>query len=289
MPPGFIVEIRLRVPILHPACAYTGMLVRLYWECARRGYQRYAAYPAATWAGLFTNSVFGFMRGSVLLALFRHRSEIGAYDASAAMTYVWLTQGLIATVDIWRWKEFAERIRSGDIAVDLARPLDVQVSSLAFDLGRACYHALFRGIPPLLLGAAVFNLTGPSGPLVWLAFLLSVALAVCVSFAFRFAYNLSAFWLTDYRGPASLAVLTATLLSGLLVPVGFFPDWMERIAQATPFPAMIQTPIDIFVGKASGAAIGGALAAQAGWLAFLLLAGRALFAAGTRRLVVQGG
>jgi len=35
----------------------------------RRGYARYAAYPAATVAGIFTNSIFGFMKGYVLLAV----------------------------------------------------------------------------------------------------------------------------------------------------------------------------------------------------------------------------
>lgn len=229
------------------------------------------------------------MRGSVLLALFQQRSEIGGYGAGDTITYVWLTQGLLATIGLWGWKELGERIRSGDIVIDLSRPLDVQLGGLAFDLGRAWYHALFRGIPPVLVGALVFDLSGPPSLLAWSAFLLSVALAVSVSFAFRFAYNLSAFWLADYRGMAALAMIAATLFSGFLAPVGFFPRWLAVIAYATPFPAMIQTPIDIFVGKASGAAVAGALAAQAAWLALLLLAGRALFAAGARRLVVQGG
>ncbi|MGH8885811.1 MAG: ABC transporter permease [Egibacteraceae bacterium] len=263
--------------------------MRLYWEVARRGYRRYAAYPAATWAGLFTNVVFGFMRGSVLLALFRQRHQIGGYDAADAMSYTWLTQALLMTVYLWGWKELALRIRSGDIAVDLSRPLDVQLGGLAFDLGRACYHALFRGIPPLLVGVLVFDLTVPSRPLVWLAFLASVALAVAVSYAFRFGYNLPAFWLADYRGVASLATLTATLLSGFVVPVALFPEWLAAVAHATPFPAMAQTPIDVFVGAVRGPAVLTALAAQAGWLVALLLLGRALFAAGTRRLVVQGG
>jgi len=81
-------------------------------EIARRGYSRYAAYPIATLAGLFTNTLFGFMRGFVLLALFEQRSEIGGYDAAATLTYTWLTQALIATVFIWGWLAW----RSGSAA-----------------------------------------------------------------------------------------------------------------------------------------------------------------------------
>jgi ABC-2 type transport system permease protein len=263
--------------------------VRLYWELARRGYRRYAAYPAATWAGLFTNAMFGFLKGYILLALFRHRDDIGGYDAQATITYVWLTQALIATVAIWGWAEFAQRIKTGDVAIDLARPAHPLLTGLATDLGRGLYHALFRGIPPLVLGALFFDLTAPRHVGLWIAFLASVVLAIAVSFAWRFLYNLIPFWTGDYRGVTGMAMIVANLLSGFIIPLTFFPGWLRTLAYATPFPSLIQIPVDLFVGKTEGWAILSALAMQAGWLAGLLLLGAAIYAAGTRRLVIQGG
>ena len=263
--------------------------MRLDWELARRGYRRYAAYPAATIAGIFTNTVFGFLRGYVLLALYEHRDIVGGYDAGDAVTYVWLTQGLISIVYIWGWPDLAVRIKSGDVATDLVRPVDPLRAGLAFDFGRALYHALFRGVPPFVVGALLFDLTFPANPAVWLAFALSVALAIGVSFAWRFLYNSAAFWVLDYRGPAVMAMIVANLFSGFIIPVGFFPDWLKTIAYATPFPAMVQTPIDVFVGKLEGVDAVFALAVQLAWLVGLLVACRLVLAAGTRRLVVQGG
>ena len=46
-----------------------------------------------------------------------------------------------------------ERIRTGDIAVDLYRPADLQLWWLAGDLGRAAFHLLGRGVLPMVLGA----------------------------------------------------------------------------------------------------------------------------------------
>jgi viologen exporter family transport system permease protein len=181
------------------------------------------------------------------------------------------------------------RIHSGDIATDLARPVDPLRAGLSFDLGRALYHALYRGLPPLVVGAIVFDLTGPANPLVWLAFGLSVVLAVALSYAWRFLYNSSAFWVLHYRGPAVMAMLLANLFSGFIIPVGFFPDWLKAIAYATPFPAMVQMPIDVFVGKAGGLEALFTLGVQLAWLVGLLVACRIVFAAGTRRLVIQGG
>jgi ABC-2 type transport system permease protein len=52
---------------------------------------------------------------------------------------------------------------------------------------------------------------------------------------------------------------------------------------------MVQTPIDVFMGRFSGPELLVALATQAAWAIVLGLAARGLFALGTRRLVIQGG
>jgi viologen exporter family transport system permease protein len=263
--------------------------VRLEWELALRGYRRYAAYPAATWAGILTNSVFGFIQAYVLLALFETRDDIGGYDATATLTYVWLTQAMLATVGIFGESEFARRIQRGDVATDLIRPVHPLRAGLAFDYGRALYHAVFRGLPPLVVGAIVFDLTAPSNPVVWAVFLLSVLLAIAVSFAFRFLYNLSAFWMLDYRGAMRIAVALAAFFSGFIIPVRFFPEWLQTLAYATPFPSMLQLPVDVFVGATTGTQLVATLAMQLGWLIALVGACYGVFSRGTRKLVVQGG
>jgi ABC-2 type transport system permease protein len=84
--------------------------------------------------------------------------------------------------------------------------------------------------------------------------------------------------------------VTATLFfSGFIIPLAFFPGPLRTVANATPFPAMLQRTVDIFVGKAEGVDVVVALAVQVGWAAALCAAAYATFAAGTRRLVVQGG
>src|SRR3954451_7818919 len=136
--------------------------MRVYVELARRGFRRAAAYPAATFAGVFTNTIFGFINAAVLLTVFRFRSNVGGYDSRDLVTYVWLVQGLLMPVAIFGWYELALRIRSGDVAIDLCRPLDVQLGGLAFDLGRASFAVTFRAIPPFVIGALVYDLRFPA-------------------------------------------------------------------------------------------------------------------------------
>jgi ABC-2 type transport system permease protein len=262
--------------------------VRLDWEIAKRGWRRYAAYPWATAAGVFTNTIFGFLQAYILLAVFHRRSDVGGYDAADTVTYVWLAQALIMTVYIFTWQELALRIRDGSIVTDLSRPLDPLRYWLAFDLGRAPYHLLFRGVLPFTVGALVFELHYPS-PLDAAAFVLSVALAVVVSLGFRFLYNTAGFWLLDIRGVMTVAITVNLFLSGMVMPLSFFPDWLRTVARGLPFAAILQTPVDVWLGKHDGAGLAGVIALQVLWALVLLALGRVALRAGARRLVVQGG
>jgi ABC-2 type transport system permease protein len=263
--------------------------VRLYWEIARSGYRRYAAYRGATYAGVFTNTVFGFMRAYVLIALFRSHPHVGGYTVADVLTYTWLTQASLAAVFIWGWFEIALRIRSGDVASDLQRPVDFQAYWLTQDLGRALYHTIYRGIPPFLIGALVFRLFLPLDPATYLLYAVSMVLAVCISFSFRFMTNILAFWLLDYRGVMTVAASFWTFLSGFVVPLAIFPPAWRAVAEALPFAGMIQTPIDIFLEKYQGLALLAVLGRQLLWALALLALGRWLMALAMRKLVVQGG
>ena len=262
--------------------------MRAYWEIARQGYRRTAAYRGATLAGFVTNTVFGLMRGYVLAAL-AARPRIAGWDSADALTYVWLTQGLATTVYIWSWNQLAERIASGDVAVDLGRPIDLQGQWLAWDLGRATYHLIFRGIPPVVVGALLFGIRFPSEPLLWLAFAVSLVLAVIVSFAIRFLANLWSFWVMDWRGPIGLATVLWTVLSGFVIPISFVPGPARIVIERLPFVGMVQTPIEVFLGKHHGLDLLAVLGLQLAWAVTLLALGRVVLSAGTRRLVIQGG
>jgi ABC-2 type transport system permease protein len=266
-----------------------GGTLRFYWEVARRGYRRYATYRGATFAGVFTNTIFGFLRAYVLIAFFNSRPQVGGYTVSDALTYAWLTQGALMVVYIWGWYEIAERIRSGDIISDFQRPVDFQSYWLSQDLGRALYHAIFRGIPPFVIGALAFQLVFPLNPVTYLLFAVSIAFAVCLSFSLRFIFNILAFWLMDYRGINGIAAVFWTFLSGFILPLAIFPPIWRSIAEVLPFAGMVQTPVDIFLQQARGLDLLRLLALQVGWTIALLAFGRWLLGRAMRRLVVQGG
>ena len=264
--------------------------VRVYAELARRAWQRQRAYGNANLAGLFTNSFFGYIRVVPLIAAFASRPEISGYDRDAAITWNWLVQSLITIVALWGWWEVALTIRSGGVAIDLARPIHYLGYWLARDVGRAAYSTVYRFMPILIVGQLVSGLRWPEAPwLTWPAFLCSLILALFTSFAWRFLLNLGAFWLTDYRAIASLGLVATTFLSGFLVPLAFFPPAIRSILEVLPFAAIIQTPATVFLERAEGLDLALLLAEQLGWAIVMLGVAHWGAQVAMRRVTVQGG
>jgi ABC-2 type transport system permease protein len=228
----------------------------------------------------------------VYLALWDVRPDAGGYDATDAVTYVWLGQAMIMTVMFWgggSTNDLADRIRTGDVALDLYRPVPLIGWYLAQDLGRSLYHLLARGLAPTLVGALLFDIRWPGSYAAWLAFVVSLPLAVTVSFAIRFLFASMAFWLLDASGPHTLSFLLSTFFGGLTVPLVIFPGWTRDVVMALPWAAYLQVPADLWLGKREGWEALAGLGFAGAWALVLLACCGVVLRSATRRVVVQGG
>ena len=264
----------------------------LYAAVAARSFRRFSTYRAATLAGVFTNSVFGVIYSYAYLALWNQRPDAGGYDATDAVTYVWLGQALLMTTALWgggTTDDLADRIRSGDVAVDLYRPVGLVGWYLAGDLGRAAYHVISRGVLPTIVGLLLFDIAMPATPEAAVGFALSLTLAVVTSFGIRFMVACSAFWLLDQTGLRTLSGVLAIFLSGMTLPLVIFPEPLRSIALALPWASYLQTPADIWLGQRTGLAMVEGLLVQAVWAVVLLALCQVVLNTATRKVVVQGG
>jgi ABC-2 type transport system permease protein len=199
---------------------------------------------------------------------------------------------MIMVVAVWNGgatDDLAERIKTGDVAVDLYRPASLLLWYLATDLGRATYHLVTRGLAPMVVGALLFPLRFPATPVQWGLFTVSVLLAVVVSFGIRMLVSASAFWLLDDAGPKQMNAVLAMFLSGLTVPLVLFPGWTRAVAMLLPWAAYLQAPADIFLGKSTGTGLWGTLGLQAAWAVVVLLLAAGVLRLADRKVVVQGG
>ncbi|MFC4530663.1 ABC transporter permease [Sphaerisporangium dianthi] len=223
----------------------------------------------------------------MLIALWEARPGLAGYDVVDAVTFCFLTQALIGPMEVFGGGiQLGQRVRTGDIALDLVRPASLQMWTLADDLGRAAFMFIGRSLLPTLFGAALFGVRFPGHAATWAAFLASAILGVVVSFGLRYLVALSSCWILDDRGVQSLSLVMTMFFSGMILPLVLFPGWLGTLAQALPWAAMVQVPADVFLGKRD---VLGALAFQAAWVAALLALGAAVTRTARRKVVIQGG
>lgn len=192
---------------------------------------------------MFTNTVFGVVLVYTYLALWDERPHLGGYDQAQAVTYVWLGQCLYATLAIQGGgfeKDLMERIRTGDIAVDLYRPADLQLWCLASDFGRSMFQLLGRGVIPFVFGSLFFPMALPTDVTSWAALLVSLLLAILVSFGIRYLAALSVFWLMDGTGINQATMILGIFCSGMVLPLNAFPGALGDIVRVLPWAAQIQ-------------------------------------------------
>lgn len=264
-------------------------LMRLFLELSKRSFQRHLTYRAATIAGLATNLFFGLLRAAVLVALYNERESLAGLSVDGAVTYTGITQAAAAYLSIFGWWHLMMSVESGQISSDLLKPMPYYAFWLAQDLGRAAVQLFLRGCPIILFYALIFDITYPTSLWQWLAFALAIIFSWIVSFSFNFLVNLAAFWTPNARGIGRFAFGFAWTLSGFFLPLRFFPDWFVNIANLTPFPSMVNTTVEIYLGVLTGPAMIQALLIQIFWGLVLIGLGQWVLQAGVRRLVIQGG
>lgn len=263
--------------------------MRLFFHLARLAFQRQITYRAAALAGLATNFFFGLLRASVLVALFGSQQVVEGISVQGAITYTGLTQAIIATLSFFGWWEVMDAVYSGDIGMALLKPLDTFNFWLAQDLGRALANLIMRGLSIMALYALFFDITMPASAGSWLALGVALVLGWLVSFAWRFLINLAAFWSPNARGIGRFGFALTWVLSGFIMPLRLFPTWFVQLCNLTPFPSMINTIVEVYLGVISGSALLQALLVQALWFLALALLAKLLLRAGVRHLVIQGG
>lgn len=263
--------------------------MRLFWELTRRSFQRYFSYRAAALAGLLTNLFWGMLRAALMIALFAGQPEVSGMTLQDAVTFTALTQAVISYLSVFGWFELMNSVHSGAVATDLLKPIGYYRFWLAQDLGRAITQLVLRGIPLLCAYALFYPITLPHSVTQWIWIGVAMILALLISFSYRFLINLSAFWVQNAIGIGRMGFFAPLFLSGFIIPIRFMPDWFANFCWLTPFPHMVTTVVEIYLGLLDGVDLYHALAFQLLWFVALYGISQVVLRLGVRRLVILGG
>ena len=260
-----------------------------YGAFARVGLAGARAEPGKTYAGV----VFLFVILGVFSALWRAVGAMGASGGSAGgvgtrqmmVWYIAMTEWVLFCAPLLHFDVEAD-VRRGDVAYQIGRP----VSYIGAHLARAVGSLVLRA-PVLLAAACTAGLLfggRPAHPAAIVRVVVIGVFAAIVISAWYVSIGLLAFWLGDIAPVYWIWQKLTFVLGGLLLPLSFYPDLVVRIAEFTPFLAMLTGPASfVLVHPLFGTIeLVGLLVL---WLVVACTVAVALFRRATRTLQLNGG
>ncbi|MBE5794596.1 MAG: ABC transporter permease [Clostridiales bacterium] len=250
-------------------------------------------YRTAAWAGISTQFFWGMMNLLMYRAFYRSGQNAFPMTFEQLSSYIWLQQAFLAMFMTWFYdNEIFGHITSGSIAYELCRPCDLYnmwfVKNMAIRLSRV----VLRCFPILIIVALLphpYGISLPVTPQAFPMFLLAMFLGFLVLIAFNMLVYISAFYTVSPMGIRILVTSVLEFLTGAVIPIPFFPEWLQPMMYALPFGSMQNTPFLIYIGHVSSREAWNAIGLQLFWLGGLLLLGKAVMHHALKKVVVQGG
>jgi ABC-2 type transport system permease protein len=268
-------------------------------QAARRNFPVYAALASTTvksnlaysmwvWADFFVTIASMFIFVYFWRAVYAGTATLGGLTLAETISYILLARLLAPLVETRTIFFFGFMLRQGQIAVELTRPLDMQLRMLVESFGELAAF-LVRRLPLFFLAWLFFGLRLSASPAVWGAFLLSLILGAVVVFLFDWMFASLAFYVTETWGLSVVRIGVGSFFSGALVPLAMMPDWLQHIAAALPFAQLISVPVSLLSGITPLAGAPRLWLVQVMWIAGLLILSRVVFRVALRKVTVQGG
>jgi len=265
--------------------------MRAYYAILSARFRVLLQYRAAAIAGVVTQTFFGLVIVMVMRTFYRSSGPGADHPMTIAevVTYVWLAQGMIRLI-IWHGDpDVREMVRTGGVAYELLKPVDLYNLWYVRGIALIAAPVFLRAVPMLIIAKLFLGMGWPASPGSALAWLAATLASVLLAAAMCTLASISLMWTVSGEGLRRFTTVGAWFLSGIVVPLPLFPDWAQAAMAILPFCGLIDTPLQLYLGRIPPGQALGAVAHQLAWTVACVLLGRALVARGKHRLVVQGG
>ncbi len=250
-------------------------------------------YRAAALAGISTQLFFGIVYISVYVAFYQSDATSVPMPLDQLTSYLWLNQAFFALVYMWyKDKDILGLIKKGNIAYELCRPQDLYSMWTSKILGERISNLCLRCLPVLLIAVLLpypFHLDLSITLTRFLIFIPSLILSAFLMVFLVLLYHIICLFTLDEKGVVNILMVMTDILSGLVIPIPFFPDFLQKICNVLPFRYVSDFPFRFYVGNITIQEGLYGLLIQAIWIIILVILGRILMKIALKKTVVQGG
>ncbi len=264
-------------------------MLRTFLFIVRNVFRQHLQYRANVFYTLIHVLFYLFAKVAIWTALYAGKETVAGTTLEEMITYIIVVQLVGIFSSVYVSGQVEERVRSGDVAIDLLKPIDLRLLFVFQNFAGSIYSLTINAVPMLAVALVFFRVDPPASPVHLAYFIASLFGAYLVSAMIEFAKSAVVFWSLRPNTFAWVFTGFAGAFGGGAVPLWFFPPALMALARALPFHLIQFVPAAIYLGKIPVAELPFAILRQAAWVVGLGLLQAALWRRGIRRITVYGG
>ena len=212
-------------------------------------YKEWSAYRTHSMVSIFVGPVYFIVQYFIWTAVYGGAESLNGIELSQMIRYFG-ANALIGylVMDFADWN-LDMLIRTGKFLTFALRPLNHRFFAFSQKVGHRLLGFIVEFVPCFLIFTLVFKIDMRPAHLGWL--IVSIMLAYLIFFYIHYCIGMASFWIVQTRGIRAVYDLMASVFSGMLIPLVFFPKWLQTIQFFLPFQYMSYVPSMVFLGQYS--------------------------------------
>jgi len=222
-------------------------------------------------------------------SIYQNLTTIHGLTFNDTFIYVALGSAIFILLKTYADWGIGYEIREGMIAVYLTKPVDYEFYSLFSSLGGMLTNLAAISFPTIVLLIMVFRVSFSIGPGLFL-FPFSLLIAFLISFFFDYMIGIMAFYTESIWGLSITKEIIISVLSGVLIPLQYYPLAIQKILFVLPFQAIYYSPLMMITRPNQGwETLLSMLFVQLLWAVILFTLSRVLYHQAVKVLRISGG
>jgi ABC-2 type transport system permease protein len=262
--------------------------MRAYLEFIKKSFQNNLVFRIDYLIGIANSIIIIFIYVSIWRSIYGNEAVIGGISLEMVTTNFILGLALSSAFsldDLF----VSRKIWSGEIINDLLKPMNFNAYIFCYNIGNILFKLLLQFIPALIVSSLLIGILPPATLIGFIFFTISIILGFLILYNISYIVSLITFWNHQVWSISTIKDVIVSVLSGIYIPMWFFPEWLYGLIKYTPFDSIYFIPVSIYFGKIELWDIGFNMAKQVIWIIFFYLIGRLMWSNAIKKLVIQGG
>lgn len=174
-------------------------------------------------------------------------NKVNGMGLKELMTYYAVTTLISALIADDTAYVLRGHVYHGSLVTILQKPISYMYYSFSEKIGKRLVSLFVEVLPLSLIFVLVFHINLQPSNLAWA--LISIILGFVQVYLVNFCIGVTSFWLVENWGIVMSTAILTNICSGMLIPLVFFPDVIQKLLFILPFQFMYYIPARVVLGS----------------------------------------